>query len=505
MVVPVEQRTPATIHSRKLGKTVALTGATGYVGGRLAPLLLQQGLRVRCLARTPKKLEERPWRQLPGVEVVESDLAQPSFLADQLRGCDVAYYLIHSMVVAGEDYARTDQALAKTFAKACAEAGVRQIIYLGGLGELGDGLSEHLRSRRGVERILGSTGVPVTTLRAAMIIGSGSASFEILRYLVERLPVMLTPRWVDTECQPVAIADVLYWLAECLAKPDLAGRVLEIGGPDVLSYRALMKIMAEELGLRRRTVIGVPVLTPRLSSAWIGLVTPVTYRIARPLAEGLSNRVVVGDNDVQTVMPHEALSAREAIRKALSRIEAEWVQTRWSAAGPMPGDPDWAGGKVFIDQRSITIDANADAVFAAVCRVGGGHGWYAGDILWRLRGWMDTMVGGPGLRRGRRLKETIEYGEALDFWRVVGIERPRQLLLHAEMKLPGQAQLGFEIEPIGADSDRATKLTMTAKFRPKGLMGIAYWYAVVPLHAFVFGGMLKGIRRAAEQRASQPG
>jgi hypothetical protein len=294
----------------------------------------------------------------------------------------------------------------------------------------------------------------------------------------------------------VAITDVLYWLTQCLRVPETTGRALEIGGPDVLSYRKLMQIMAEELQLRRRLIMGVPVLTPRLSSAWISLVTPVTYRIARPLAEGLRNRVVVLDDTTHKLMPHKALSVREAIRRSISITQAGQIQTRWSAAGPIPGDPEWAGGKVFVDQRSIDIAADPSTVFAAVCRVGGGHGWYAGDILWRIRGWMDQMVGGPGLRRGRRHAEDVEFGEALDFWRVVGIERGRSLLLHAEMKLPGTARLEFHLDPI--EDGSSTRLTMTASFRPKGLLGILYWYSVVPLHRLVFGGMLKGIKRAAE-------
>jgi hypothetical protein len=263
-----------------------------------------------------------------------------------------------------------------------------------------------------------------------------------------------------------------------------------------------MQIMAEELGVRPRLIVGVPVLTPRLSSAWISLITPVTYRIARPLADGLRNRVVVLDDSTQQLMPHNSLSVREAIRQAISTTQAGQVQTRWSAAGPIPGDPDWAGGKVFVDERSITIAADRETVFAAVCRVGGGHGWYAGDILWRIRGWMDQMVGGPGLRRGRRHAEDVEFGEALDFWRVVGIERGKSLLLHAEMKLPGTAQLEFQMDSVDDSSGNAdessTQLTMTARFRPRGLAGISYWYSVLPLHHMVFGGMLKGIKRAAE-------
>ena len=475
---------------------IALTGASGYVGGRLAPLLLERGYSLRCIARAPRKLDERSWRQHAAVEVVRDDLSDPIALADHLRGCSAAYYLVHSMIAAGSKYADRDRTLARNFAEAAAKVGVARIVYLGGLGAVDDSLSEHLRSRRETESILASTGVPVTVLRAAMIIGSGSASFEILQYLVNRLPVMVTPRWVETECQPVAIRDVLHWLAECLVTPESEGRVLEIGGPDVLSYKDLMQVAAAELGLRRRLILTVPVLTPRLSSAWISLVTPVPYEIARPLADGLSNRVVVTGHSAQEVMPHEALSVQEAMQHAVSATRAGRVETRWSVAGPIQGDPDWAGGKVFIDERSIEVEADADSVFAAVCRVGGGHGWYAGDLLWRIRGWMDQVVGGPGLRRGRRHPENIEFGETLDFWRVVGLERGRSLALRAEMKLPGEAQLDFDI--CTRDESDVVKLTMRARYRPRGLVGIAYWYAVAPLHNIVFGGMLKGIRNTAE-------
>ncbi len=475
---------------------VLITGATGYVGGRLVPELLGRGYRVRCLAREPRKLELRPWRHLPGVEVVKDDLTDHSLLVQHLEGCIGSYYLIHSMITSGEDYAGRDRQLAERFASAAAEARLPRIIYLGGLGEMGDGLSEHLRSRREVEAALASTIVPLTTLRAAMIIGSGSASFEILRYLVERLPVMVTPSWVRTESQPVAIADVLYWLAQCLETPDTVGQTLEIGGADVMRYDQLMTIMASELGLPERWVVPVPVLTPKLSSHWIGLVTPVSHRIARPLAEGLRNRVVVNDDLATRLMPHQPLGVQESIHRALKHTRAGEIPTRWSAAGPIPGDPDWAGGKVFEDKRHVTIEATPDRVFRAVCRVGGGHGWYSADILWRIRGWMDLMVGGPGLRRGRRDPDEVEFGEALDFWRVVGLERDRSLRLLAEMKLPGVARLDFDLAPNGS---HATTLTMTARFRPRGLSGILYWYSVLPLHHIVFGGMLRGIQHAAEK------
>ncbi len=481
------------------GGIIFVTGATGYVGGRLVPALLEAGYRVRCLVREPRKLDARPWRQHPRVEIVAGELDDAERVAAALDGCRVAYYLVHSMVATGGTYAAKDRDLAGRFATAARTAAVERIIYLGGLGEMGPDLSEHLRSRRQVEETLAASGVPVTTFRAAMIIGAGSASFEILRYLVERLPIMVTPKWVTTECQPVAIADVLHWLTRCLEVPETAGKTLEIGGADVMPYRELMQVMAEELRLSKRIIVPVPVLTPRLSSLWINLVTPVSYRIAKPLAEGLKNRVVVTDDTTQRLMPHKPLSVREAIHRALAKIEKNAVETRWSVAGPVPGDPSWAGGTVFTDQRTVEIEADASSVYAAVCRIGGGNGWYAGDVLWRLRGWMDTLVGGPGLRRGRRHPETVEFGETLDFWRVVGIDRDRSLSLRAEMKLPGEAQLDFQIEPLDETGNPPlTRLVMTARYRPRGLFGLLYWYAVVPLHELVFGSMLRGIRKTAE-------
>jgi uncharacterized protein YbjT (DUF2867 family) len=489
----------AATPSIRAGDTVAVTGATGYVGGRLVPALLEAGYRVRCLVREPRKLDARPWRHQPNVEVIAGDLADTAAVTTALQGCRAAYYLVHSMVATGGTYADRDRELAAGFAAAARDAGVSRIIYLGGLGEMGPDLSEHLRSRRQVEQELASRGVPVTTFRAAMIIGAGSASFEILRYLVERLPIMVTPKWVTTECQPVAIADVLHWLVRCLAVPETAGKTLEIGGPDVMPYRDLMRVMAEELGLSRRIILPVPVLTPRLSSLWINLVTPVSYRIARPLAEGLKNRVVVTDDTTQRLMPHHALGVREAIHRAKVKIDQRAVETHWSVAGPVPGDPAWAGGTVFTDKRVVDIEADPASVYAAVCRIGGGNGWYAGDVLWQLRGWLDKLAGGPGLRRGRRHPEMVEFGEALDFWRVVGIDRDRSLSLRAEMKLPGEAQLDFAIEDIDARAERPlTRLVMTARFRPRGLLGLLYWYAVVPLHELVFGGMLRGIQKTAE-------
>jgi uncharacterized protein YbjT (DUF2867 family) len=396
------------------------------------------------------------------------------------------------MASAGRDYSAQDLDLATKFSLAARRAGVSRIIYLGGLGETGPDLSEHLSSRRHVEQALASAGVRVTVLRAAMIIGSGSASFEILRYLVERLPVMVTPKWVSTPCQPIAVENVIDYLAGVLAIPETSGCVFDIGGPDAIPYREIMRIMAEELCVRPRWIIPVPVLTPRLSSYWIQFITPLSHRIAKPLAEGLKNPVVCRETRIRHLIPQKLLSVREAIRASLKKIAERRVETNWSMAGPIPGDPDWAGGKVFRDSRRLGVEAPDWAVFRAVCRLGGGHGWYVADWLWRIRGWMDTLVGGPGLGRGRRDPDVVRYGEALDFWRVVGVETNRRLALRAEMKLPGEALLEFRIEPGGPGN---CTLQQTAFFQPRGLLGLLYWYSVVPLHHIVFRGMLHGIER----------
>jgi uncharacterized protein YbjT (DUF2867 family) len=494
--VATAARDPAMTRS---GGPVLVTGATGYVGGRLVPRLLDAGFRVRCLTRAPRKLAARPWSADPRVEIVDADLADTDATAAALRGCDAAYYLVHSMLSTGPRYAEADRDLARRFAAAAARAGIGRIVYLGGLGEGGEGLSEHLASRREVAAVLAAGPVPVTVLRAAMIIGSGSASFEILRYLVERLPVMVTPRWVRTPAQPIAIANVLAYLVACLSVPATVGRTLDIGGPDVVTYLDLMRLMAEERNLRRRLVLRVPVLTPRLSALWIHLVTPVSHRIARPLAEGLRTPVVCRDAEAARLMPQRLLGAREAIRIALDQVADRDVETRWDDAGPIPGDPDWAGGTVFTDGRAIEIAAGPADVFAAVSRIGGETGWYGSPCLWRIRGALDRLAGGPGLRRGRRDAARVAFGDAIDFWRVTGVERDRRLTLRAEMRLPGDALLEFCIEPSPARPDRC-RLVQTARFRPRGLLGLGYWYAVLPIHHVVFGRMLRGIRDAAEAR-----
>ncbi len=481
---------------------IAIAGATGYIGGRLIPRLLDTGYTVRCLVRSPGKLKDRDWSAHPQIEVVQTDLADAESLTGNLQGCASSYYLVHSMMSAGGEYAEQDRRLAENFSHAASKAGVERIIYLGGLGETGAGLSQHLASRREVEKALAYAGVPVTVLRAAMIIGSGSASFEILRYLVERLPIMITPKWVSTPCQPISVRNVIGYLAGILALPETTGGTFDIGGPEVLCYRDIMNVMSDELGLRRRWIIPVPVLTPGLSARWIHLITPLSHNIAEPLAEGLKNPVVCREDRITKLISQPLLNVRESIRAALSMIAGHHVETNWSMAGTMPGDPDWAGGASFRDEREVTIDAPGWAAFRAVCRVGGGNGWYAAGWLWRIRGWMDRLAGGPGLRRGRRNPENVGYGEALDFWRVVGFERGRRLALRAEMKIPGEALLEFTIEQDGPT--RCT-LQQNAIFLPKGLAGLLYWYAVAPFHGIVFKGMLNGIQTEAKKIAvTQP-
>jgi uncharacterized protein YbjT (DUF2867 family)/uncharacterized protein YndB with AHSA1/START domain len=478
------------------GARIAVAGATGYIGTRLVPLLLDAGYTVRCLARAPRKLADRPWYSSPAVEIITVQLDDEAAVATHLSGCAAAFYLVHSMQ-SGADYAARDRELAQRFAAAAGAAAVARLVYLGGLGETGENLSVHLQSRREVERLLAAGPVPLTAFRAAMIIGSGSASFEILRYLAERLPVLITPRWVRTECQPIAVDNVLHYLVRCLATADTAGRTFDIGGADIVTYEDLIQIMAEERGLPRRFIIPVPVLTPRLSSLWIHLVTPIDARMARPLAEGLRNRVVVSNDSAAPLMPQRLLGVRESIRLALDAEARSDVESTWAAAGPVPGDPDWAGGDMFEDSREVVIAATPETVFDVLTRLGGRQGWFRYNRLWRLRGLLDRLAGGPGSRRPRRDPQRLSWGDVLDFWRVSEIERGRRLTLRAEMRLPGEAVLDFELTALNTGQAPRTRLVQTARFRPRGLAGLAYWYAVWPFHGAVFAGLLRGIGDAS--------
>lgn len=481
--------------------TILVCGATGYVGGRLVRLLLDQGHVVRCFVRNKDKLEKFSWRDNERLQVHEGDLQNSESIRAAVEGIDTAYYLVHSMIAANDQYAQRDRELAENFVTAIDQSTCRQVIYLGGLGELGPDLSRHLRSRREVAEILQTSNVPVTVLRAAMIIGAGSASFEILRYLVERLPIMVTPKWVNTETQPIAIRDVLRYLVECALAPETIGKTIDIGGLDVMTYRELMQVMAKAIGLPRRIIVPVPVLTPRLSSLWISLVTPVSSAIGRPLAEGLRNRTVCRDDLATEFMPGPLFGVSQAIDAALGKIQNRDVETRWSTAGVMPGDPDWAGGTTKSDQRTIDVRATSHETFRVIERIGGDHGYWGAGWLWQIRGWMDKLIGGPGLRRGRRHPDELNFGEAVDFWRVTAHIPDERLTMRAEMKLPGDAELDFRVRSI---DDETTEVCMTARFRPSGLLGLAYWYGVLPLHGLVFPVMLRGIKRAAEDNSIPP-
>lgn len=477
-------------------ENVGVLGATGYIGGRLVPRLLAAGYPVRAIGRDGSKLRGRHWARHSAVSLAEADVLHAEGLTRSLRGVTTLYYLVHSMGPRVGDFAAADRAAAHHVATAAAAAGVRRIIYLGGLGEEGPTLSKHLRSRAEVARILRSGPVPVTVLRAGMIIGSGSASFEILRYLVDRLPVMVTPRWVNTPCQPIAVRNVLGYLLACLTCDETIGQTFDVGQPRATTYRELMKIYAEEAGLARRWILPVPVLTPRLSSYWIHLVTPVPASLARPLAEGLSNPVLCQDDRITRLIPLDLLDCRQAIRLALERMRQHHVESSWTDAGripppewSVPGDPHWAGGTVCRDGRRILVEVPPEVAWAAVARIGGTTGWYYADWLWRVRGAMDRLVGGVGLRRGRRDQDSLQVGDALDFWRVAVVEPPRRLLLTAEMKLPGEALLEFRLVP----SAQGTELQQIARFLPRGLTGLAYWWLVTPLHGLVFSGMLRGL------------
>jgi len=485
-------------------RPVLVVGASGYIGSRLVPRLLEAGYPVRAVARDRKKLAGRPWSSHPLCEAVQADVLDVETLTEACRGCRAAYYLVHAMNPSVSDFAETDRRAAVNMVRATEAAGLEQIIYLGGLGEDDPDLSEHLRSRREVGRLLSTGAVPVTVLRAAMIIGSGSASFEILRYLVERLPVMITPRWVSTPCQPIAVRNVLHYLIGCLGCEATRGETFDIGQPEVVNYHRLMSLYAEEAGLRKRLILPVPFLTPRLSSYWIHLVTPVPAALARPLAEGLRNRVVCTDNRIRDLLPQRLLDCREAIREALARTREHRVESSWREAGPLPpaawaspDDPTWAGGTRFEDARCIRLEAPPETVWKAVIGIGGSSGWYYADWLWWLRGLIDRLAGGVGLRRGRRCLLEVYPGDALDFWRVVEVVPPRRLQLVAEMKLPGRALLDFQLlVPLPGQ----TELRLVARFLPRGVAGLAYWYAVLPFHHLVFRGMLLGIARRGDCR-----
>lgn len=491
------------------GKNCLVTGATGYIGGRLVPELLDAGHRVRCLARTPGKLRDHPWAAR--AETVRGDVTDERSLAAAMAGIDVAYYLVHALGT-GSGFEERDRTAARNFARQAHAAGVRRIVYLGGLTPAGipvRRLSPHLRSRAEVGEIFLDGPVPATVLRAAVVIGSGSASFEMLRYLTERLPVMVTPSWVGTRCQPIAVRDVLRYLVGSAGMPPEVDRAFDIGGPDVVTYEEMMRRYAVVARLPARLILRVPMLTPRLSSHWIGLVTPVPRALARPLAESLRHEVVCAEHDIAAHVPDPPgapIGFDEALSLALQRIREARVDTRWSSAAvpgapsdPLPTDPDWAGGSLYTDRRECAVAASPEALWRVVEGIGGENGWYSFPLAWALRGWLDRLVGGVGIRRGRRDAARLRVGDSLDFWRVEEILPGRLLRLRAEMRLPGLAWLELRADPPGPGDGGGARYRQRALFHPHGLLGHLYWWSVSPFHAVVFGGMARNIARAAER------
>ena len=479
---------------------VLLTGATGYVGGRLLRKLEESGRPVRCLVRRPEALSGRAAEQ---TEIVHGDVLEPDSLHEALAGVTTAYYLVHSMAASGP-FAGADRRGAENFAAAARKSGVSRIVYLGGLGAEHD-LSTHLESRHEVGRILRESGVPTIEFRASVVIGSGSVSFEIVRSLVDRSPVLLIPRWVVSRTQPIAIEDVLAYLLAALDLELEESRLFEIGGPDRVAYADLMREYARQAGLRR-AVIRVPLATPRISGLWLSVVTPVYASIGRELIESLRNDTLVRDGSAREVFPIRPRGFRQAIERALANEDREFAETRWSDALSAYRGRNWGGvtlGQRAVASRKIRVAASPEQTFAPIQRIGGKTGWYYANGFWRLRGLMDKLVGGVGLRRGRRDPVRLAVGDTLDFWRVEAFEQDRLLRLGAEMKTPGRIWLQFEV-----DGDQAgSTLCQTAIFDPHGLAGLAYWYALYPIHYLIFAGMLRRIGQAAVASAggSAPG
>ena len=475
---------------------VLLTGATGYVGGRLLRALEDHGDPVRCIARRPQALRARAGLN---TEVVFGDCFNPESLGAAFAGVHTAYYLVHSMGTAGS-FEEKDREAAINFANAALRANVQRIIYLGGLGE--GALSPHLRSRQEVGAALRCTGIEVIEFRASIVIGSGSLSFEIIRALVERLPVMICPAWVSIDAQPIGIEDLVRYLVETLDLPKQGCRVIEIGGADQVSYEDIMREYARQRNLRR-FMISVPVLTPRLSSLWLGLVTPVYARLGRKLIDSIRNPTVVRDPSALQLFSVQPKGIREMIARAIVNEDREYAATKWSDAWSSRGDESsWGGvrfGNRIVDSRVVSVKSSIELAFQPIRRIGGETGWYYGDWLWQLRGFLDLLFGGVGVRRGRRDPELLQVGDTLDFWRVEAFENNRRLLLAAEMRLPGRAWLEFAVE----DTGKSTLIRQTAIFDPIGVAGLMYWYVLYPVHKLMFGKMLAAIAAAGRDEKTK--
>ena len=487
---------------------ILVTGATGYIGGRLVLRLLNAGYQVRAMARSLEKIQGRPWKNHPCLEGVEADVLNLKSLEDALKDCNIAYYLVHSMSPAYKNFSEADRRAAQNFICAAGKHRLDRIIYLGGLGGSEPNASPHLKSRLEVESILKSGPVPVTVFRSAHIIGSGSASFEMLRYTAERIPFFIVPKSViDTKIQPVCIRNVLTYLEKCLEKKETMGQTYDIGGPEILTYRKLFELYAQWAGLKKPLFIPFPSpsfdLGTKIAHTVAKALLPLSPGISQPLLEGLGVEIITKEDKIRQIIPQDLIPCFKAIELATRKDSLKIMETRWSDAGELnppewmyAGDAVYSGGTLLQGGYKIMLACEPDVIWPFISRIGGANGWYYGDFLWRLRGWMDQMAGGVGLRRGRRHPEHLSVGDALDFWRVLDIKPPHQLILVAEMKLPGEALLDIELIPCS----RGTEIRLGTRFRPTGLYGIIYWYMLLPFHNLLFGGMLNELAKRVGKR-----
>jgi uncharacterized protein YbjT (DUF2867 family) len=485
-----------------MSRLALVTGATGYIGGRLVPRLLAAGFRVRVLARFPEKLRNIPWAL--DVDIREGDLQDPIAVSAAMEDVDVVYYLVHSMGQKG-DFEQKELDCAHNVADSARAAGVSRIVYLGGLHPEGVELSKHLRSRSEVGEILQASGVPTLTLQAGVIIGSGSTSFEMIRHLTDVLPVMTAPKWVGNKIQPIAVRDVMYYLLAAADVPPEVNRALDIGGPEVLTYMEMMNEYAVEAGMRKRAILKLPVLTPYLASQWVNLVTPIPRALAVPIIESLQHDCIMKNHDIDAVIPPPAeglVAYRRAVHLALGKMKEGDIETSWkntsvegAPSDPLPTDPEWAGHKVYLDARSRPCSAPAAKLWTVIEGIGGEHGWYSMPMAWAARGFADKLVGGVGLRRGRVNPDHLKVGEALDWWRVERVDYGSYLRLRAEMKVPGLAWLEMTAE---SKPDGTSIYHQRAIFFPRGLAGRLYWISILPFHGVIFSGMAKRITAAAE-------
>jgi len=487
---------------------ILITGATGYIGGRLVLKLVKAGYRVRAMARSMDKIQGRSWKDYPNLELVRADTHDPESLEKALKCCDIAYYLVHSMSEEHKNFADADRRAARNFISLSDKCSLKRIIYLGGLGGNEPNASLHLKSRREVEKILQSGRVPVTVFRSAHIIGSGSASFEMLRYIAERVPFFIIPKGViDTKLQPICIRNVLIYLEKCLEKEETTGQTYDIGGPDILTYRQLFEIYAKQAALRKPLFIHSPTpplkLGKKIALAIAKFLLPLSPGISQPLLEGLGVEIITKDDQIRDIIPQDMVDCSRSIERALQKDSLKIVETRWTDAGGLnspewiyAGDAAYSGGTLLQGGYKITMACDPEEIWSLITRIGGSNGWYYGDILWQIRGLMDQIAGGVGLRRGRRHPEQLYVGDALDFWRVLDVKPPLKLILLAEMKLPGEALLNFELVP----DEKGTELRLGKRFRPTGLYGILYWYSLLPFHNLLFGGLLNELAKEVGKR-----